>query len=98
MKLRCVCGGEYWRAQSWQHEGCATNRTATNGVRLTDATNRRAVDGGVSAGDVQSLSVVEVVGEVARASRTANRRTRESYNAYQREYMRSVRKKRALAG
>jgi hypothetical protein len=80
---------------------CATN-AATNtksNERLTGATNRKV---GVRPTPVASPKVVEaggvlhavpaVLGPVASdVNKTANRRSRESYNAYQREYMRKRR-------
>lgn len=82
------------RHESYQAHVFATNRIATN----KDATNKRAdgvnvdgipeVSGGVQRPVVQDVSGVR---EVGADSRTANRRSREAYNAYQREYMRRKR-------
>ena len=54
--------------------------TATNGEQ--NATNKDVKEGEVSvSGKAEETQTVLV-------SRTANRRTKEAYNAYQREYMR----------
>jgi len=70
-------------------------RVATNGERLTDATNENRLEGGGSeadAGVVEGGSSTRVQPFVVQAPiRTANRRTREAYNAYQRDYMRKRR-------
>ena len=88
-----ICGTPH---HSYQGHVFATNRNATN----TDATNRAVLDhrqpepigpdvpscaGGVK------RNVTPVVGQ----PRSANRRARESYNAYQLEYMRKRRAKSA---
>lgn len=87
------------RHESYQAHVFATN-TATNRIATnTSATNKRTdgVDGvgGIPevSGCVQGpvLPGVSGVREVGSDSRTANRRSRESYNAYQREYMRKRR-------
>ena len=93
------CGKSYWwPAAGWQHEKCATN-AATNilanvpEVRLTDATN------GIeqSDRDMQGSESEAAGGHSVRerdsgvAGKTQNRRSREAYNAYQRQYMRKYR-------
>jgi hypothetical protein len=85
-KQPCVCGRAYWPNQAWQHEGCATNRSATNRV---------ATNSNVTNTQDRALDVPEAETEAGLAAsvpvRTLNRRSRESYNAYQREYMRKRR-------
>ena len=60
--------------------------TATNGGE--DATNEQVgrISGAVGEADVEEPG--EVSGGAVVVGKTANRRTREAYNAYQREYMR----------
>jgi len=87
-KKPCVCGRAYWPNQAWQHKGCATNGVATN----SDATNTKTREG--DSGSILGVVVAaDAGGEAGVSKTTANRRSRESYNAYQREYMR---KRRAL--
>jgi hypothetical protein len=81
----------------------ATNTLLATNERLTGATNSRRDEGlqqaavAVSVGDVQA-GVVDAGSAVDRpgilpGAKTANRRSRDSYNAYQREYMRKRRAK-----
>lgn len=92
--VECVCGRAYWPSQGWIHEGCATNASATNRVATNkDATNKEAGEGvpsgvPVPGGAGVGPGVDESSGRASDASRTKNRRSREAYNAYQREYMR----------
>lgn len=91
MRIECVCGKAYWPAQKWQHGGCATN-----GERLTDATNKEAspeVSNEARSAVVSDDSGSDAGGAKAGVVRTLNRRSREAYNAYQREYMRRRRAK-----
>jgi hypothetical protein len=96
-----VCGIRYWRNQQWIHDKHATN-TAIN-ERLTDGCfNGPARDvGEVLVGDVKGQVGMDPgaergggrITEKTGRLKTANRRSREAYNAYQREYMR---KRRAI--
>ena len=76
-----------------RHESYQAHVFATN----TNATNKRS-DGVDGAGGVPEVSgglrgsvLPDVLGVREVGSRTANRRDREAYNAYQREYMRKRR-------
>jgi hypothetical protein len=76
----------------WQAHTFATN-TATNKAATNNATNRDSdracvVVGGAS--DQESVGQSDVL-VASPAVRTANRRDRAAYNAYQREYMRRKR-------
>lgn len=84
MKPLCeLCGDRHGSHQAHRFAtNAATNRHATN----AGATNTTAREVGRAEVD---RSVDSEVGLV----RTANRRTREAYNAYQREYMRKRRVK-----
>jgi hypothetical protein len=93
--LKPLCDLCNTRHESYQAHVFATNtKSATNGVRLTDGTRKqpqveekREVARGAdrpASGDVA----------VAEDARSKNRRSRDAYNAYQREYMR---KRRAAA-
>jgi hypothetical protein len=99
MKPKCdLCGT---RHESYQAHVFATNRIATN----TSATNRKETRGHRVLVDVQPDAgargaevVVDAVGGGpqklgSRSAKSSNRRSRESYNAYQREYMRKRRGK-----
>ena len=101
MPVQKICGGcgkSYWGTQEWIHQGClATNRIATN----ADATNVNGDErpkrsstgrGVVPVVEVDGPTPAGIVGGVY-GVRTANRRSREVYNAYQREYMRKRRAK-----
>jgi hypothetical protein len=96
---RCSCGADYWfPGQRWQHEGCATNDDATNvqmggtkeeaapAIRCGRIPERGNDRGGVLDGAARD-EVVSV------AALTKNRRSREAYNSYQREYMRKKRER-----
>lgn len=92
------CGENYEEKDAKDHRVCRpatnTSQLATNKV-VTNATNGRTV----KRADVAVRAVPEVPAEVAvengaEAQRTKNRRMREVYNAYQREYM----KKRRAGG
>jgi hypothetical protein len=83
--------------QAWMHKDCATNTVATNGILATNnATNTGPGNATNTIADEATNGVVDgslvdpAVGS-ARMGRTANRRDREAYNAYQREYMRKRR-------
>jgi hypothetical protein len=88
MKPLCdLCGS---RHESYQGHVFATNRDATN----TSATNAVSLD--ERKGSAQKASPafdqgVAHVGAEAVSGKTRNRRSREAYNAYQREYMRKRR-------
>ncbi len=103
MKPLCdICGD---RHESWQSHRFATNIASNK--RLTDATNKESnatnrvdgavgipeVSGGLPGSVVQNVSGMRKVGG---DTRTANRRSREAYNAYQREYMRKWRLSRGI--
>lgn len=87
------CGVLYEAGEERNHRTCATNVTpATN----SDATNSDATNtSSRSAGRVDSAKPAVVVARAGSrgAGKTKNRRTREAYNAYQREYMRRRRAK-----
>jgi hypothetical protein len=91
MKPLCeYCGT---RHESYQGHVFATN-TATN----RNATNKRSGDGvsggsPISGGVELGSKVDEAGGGFVVQARTKNRRSREAYNAYQREYMRKKRAK-----
>jgi hypothetical protein len=113
-KITCSCGNGYWPAQKWMHEGCATNRLATNGTATNNDPKLEGDPVGASSGDAArdagGNEPSGVQGDVGRTAvgggaavdrqrfpgeRTANRRSKEAYNAYQREYMRKRRSKAA---
>jgi len=84
------CGGRYWPNQAWIHEGC--------GVRLDGAEEKAqavVLDEGVSGGSDDRNGVLDGEGgDKAESLATMKQRwSRESYNAYQREYMRKRRAK-----
>jgi hypothetical protein len=88
LNLCDICGT---RHHAYQAHVFATNRIATN----TSATNKA-----VETKDAESGAGLRGVGDVPEpanegAEKTRNRRTREAYNAYQREYMRRRRAKAA---
>ena len=95
MKPCSVCGRVECRVVAHQFATNAT-KSATN-----DATNTSKNATNADSGDVVAVSAVagaEVVGDsvgAARMGRTANRRDREDFNAYQREYMKVYRAVRA---
>lgn len=96
---RCAgCGKGYWPTQAWIHQKCATN-AATNGANATNEGSEDRGNGcGAEAPTLTVTTATPVSGGTVVVARTANRRTREAYNAYQREYMRKERaRKRALA-
>jgi hypothetical protein len=100
----CKCGAKYWPSQRWIHEECgvvspttvttATNRIATN-TNAESATNRErglpVRDSGRV--DCSEPAVDGVSPGGSGAGKTKNRRSKEAYNAYQREYMRRRRAK-----
>lgn len=77
------CGANYeW--DDWpKHRMCATNKVETATNRISDATNGVS-DSGLAREDSGRT-------ETGSVARTANRRSRAAYNAYQREYMRKIR-------
>jgi hypothetical protein len=97
VQMTCACGEKYWPTQKWIHKECgvvnppqtvttatnriATNTSATNGER--DSERNPKTVGVHDGGDYRGGGTSE---------KTANRRSREAYNAYQREYMRRKRK------
>ena len=92
MKPLCdLCGT---RHESYQAHVFATNRNATNRVATNSATNKKAVPLDERASDAPS-GALDLGSAVAKAepAKTPNRRSREAYNAYQREYMRKRRTK-----
>lgn len=91
MKPLCgICGD---RHETYQGHRFATNKVATN----TIATNGPATNADRKVGCSEVIEPDKVVGRSSSAgSRTANRRTREAYNAYQREWMRKDREKKRL--
>ena len=80
-----ICGTPH---HSYQGHVFATNRNATN----TDATNAQRA---TNKSKVKESAVLAVDGKDVAASerKTKNRRARQAYNAYQREYMRKRRAK-----
>lgn len=84
----CVCpkcGGLYWRKSAQWHV-CATN-TATNGESVATNANPEEIAEERHLGDPVHQ---------AQEKKTSNRRSREAFNAYQREYMKTYRaRKRA---
>ena len=93
----CSCGKKYWPTQAWIHNGCATNtRMASDSVTATNANATNAGrevlrDMGAGRVDRREPDMAVVSAGTGRASKTKNRRSREAYNAYQREYMRKRR-------
>jgi hypothetical protein len=97
MKPKCdLCGS---RHEPYQAHVFATNRVRlTESATNTSATNKRSGEGlpgceGFSGGAELGSQVDAPGGEALVLTRTKNRRSREAYNAYQREYMRKVRAK-----
>ena len=84
MRRECSCGRLYWPAQAWQHAGCAINSSAINKAN------------GETPLDQPVIPVVgaKPAGVDSPERRTPNRRSREAYNEYMREYMRKVRSKK----
>jgi hypothetical protein len=109
VQMTCACGEKYWPTQKWIHKECgvvnppqtvttATNTTSATNRIETGATNKRSGDGvsggeGFSGGAELGSKVDAPCGEALVLTRTKNRRSREAYNAYQREYMRKRRVK-----
>ena len=79
------------RCDVWKRQQLATNKD----VRLTDATNGIAVGDESHQPEDSELPAKAAAnrgfGKVDSGGRTTNRRSREAYNAYQREYMRRKR-------
>jgi len=104
MKLCEVCGSPEhpkWKAHTFATNRIATNTNATNRVRSDRVLARGSRGHGVASGVRDSdehengakRSPVEGGGKegsgvVVGQDKTKNRRSREAYNAYQREYMR----------
>jgi len=80
------CGKEYWATQEWLHKGCerSSGSNPAGGVDITGARDRIDL---VSGGDDTAKSVA-----------TKQRWSRQAYNAYQRDYMRSYRLKKRAGG
>lgn len=101
-RIPCACGQRYWPNQAWIHKSHATNtESATNKVRLTNepvVAAERVVQVELGRG-LDGPPMVSQVGPglCGDVARTANRRNKEAYNAYQREYMRKKRAKAAAS-
>lgn len=81
------CGEPYWWPKgSWQHEGCAINGAINTAINT--ANGETPPDQPI---DSVTTSKPDVVGVDSPERRTPNRRSRESYNAYMRDYMRKRR-------
>jgi hypothetical protein len=100
----CVCGKEYWwPAARWQHEQCAINNVSAINADAINEFGRLSVQDRPSFDVAQNSGYPSRVGDVDGApskssvesarsiQRTANRRSREDYNAYMKAYMRKRR-------
>jgi hypothetical protein len=91
---RCpICDTDHWAREP--HRFATNGESATNnGATNAGGTSRSAYSGVEAGGAVvgEKAGLGEVVGAVRSVEpRTANRRSRADYNAYQREYMRKRR-------
>lgn len=75
MERTCVCGKKYWPKQAWIHAQCAINNPS--------AINRA---NGETPLDQPVIPVAHKIDGPER--RTPNRRDRDKYNEYMRDYMR----------
>lgn len=93
MKPKCdLCGDRHepHQAHKFATNTSATNRNATN--RITESgSSERSLEGRRGKEEHQEVLGSEVGASVAK---TKNRRSRDAYNAYQREYMRKYRSRR----
>ena len=76
-----------------RHHGYQGHVFATNAVATNNELRRGKDAGRQAAGESPDVSGGAIVAErvLESSARTANRRSREAYNAYQREYMRKRR-------
>lgn len=95
-KICEICGTKHhsYQGHVFATNKVATNANATNGHELHRVEMVRGQFNGEPS-DVPggAVGAERVLPPTARQSKTANRRSRESYNAYQREYMRKRRSK-----
>ena len=87
----CETRHENYQAHVFATNRIATNKDATNRTAGSDAKNEPA-----DSGCVEGVAADPGRVEVDTGGRTANRRGRAAYNAYQREYMRKRRLKVVL--
>jgi hypothetical protein len=106
VQMTCKCGEKYWPTQKWIHEKCGvvnttvstttasnTKSSASNKVTASNNASNRSV-----AGDFEGITCADpergpggFVGGLP-GGKKKQRWDKESYNAYQREYMRRKRK------
>jgi hypothetical protein len=104
----CACGKKYWPNQAWQHNGCASNQSMANPSLIkTYASNKEGIAGPIVCREevgaidlgrdgrsgVDGRPALTKQGDLPNPVNRKQRWSRESYNAYQREYMKKRRAK-----